>query len=85
MAKTIRSAGHIALVQALVEARRACGLSQSELAMRLGCHQSFVARVEGKQRRVDVVEFVVWCRAMEADAIAILRKVMDATPPDEKI
>lgn len=85
MTKTIRSGGHIALVRELVEARRARGLTQSELAARLGCHQSFVARAESEQRRVDVVEFVIWCRAMETDPIPILRKVIKATPKDERL
>ncbi|MEM7058966.1 MAG: helix-turn-helix transcriptional regulator [Pseudomonadota bacterium] len=85
MAKTIRSAGHLALVGALVEARLARGLTQSELAERLGCHQSFVARIETEQRRIDVSELVILCRALEADPVVILRKVMKATPQGERI
>lgn len=33
-------------------------MTQTELAKKLGEYQSFVARLESGQRRVDVVEFV---------------------------
>ncbi len=85
MAKTIHSEGHEALCQALIEARKASGLTQAELAARLHCHQSFVARVESGQRRIDVVELVVLARALGADAGAVLGLVEQATPLDHRI
>jgi hypothetical protein len=42
----------------LIEARRKAGLTKADVAKRLGLHQSFVAMVEGGQRRVDVIEFL---------------------------
>ncbi|MCZ4270061.1 XRE family transcriptional regulator [Rhodobacteraceae bacterium G21628-S1] len=47
MAKTIRSKGQVALCQALVDARKRAGLGQDDLANRLKCHQSLVARAIG--------------------------------------
>ncbi|MEP2202708.1 MAG: helix-turn-helix transcriptional regulator, partial [Tateyamaria sp.] len=54
MAKTIRSKGQVALCRALVDARVKAGLGQKDLADRLRCHQSLIARLESGQRRVDV-------------------------------
>ena len=53
MAKTIRTNGQVALVRALVDARKSAGLGQDDLADRLKCHQSLVARLESGERRID--------------------------------
>lgn len=58
MVKTLGSARHKALIAYLIEARERAGLTQTELAEKLGEYQSFVARLESGQRRVDVVEFL---------------------------
>ena len=57
MAKTLGSPKHKALIALLIEKREAVGLTQTDLASMLGEYQSFVARLESGQRRVDVVEF----------------------------
>lgn len=58
MGKTLGSPRHKSLVEFLVSKREASGMTQAELAACLGQYQSFVARVESGQRRIDVVEFV---------------------------
>lgn len=58
MPSTIRSPRQLLLVQRIIEARKAAGLTQAELAGRLGRHQPFVANIESGQRRVDLVELV---------------------------
>lgn len=85
MAKTIRSKGQVALCQALVEARIKAGLGQEELASKLRCHQSLVARIESGQRRIDVVELVVLARAIGFDLFEVLAIVEAATEPDHRI
>ena len=83
--KTISSEGQRALIAAIKAARKDAGLSQQELADRLGLHQSFIARTESGSRRIDLRELVVYCRAMNADPLGILRTVIDATREDEFI
>ena len=85
MTKTIRSSGHMALCDALIAARKSAGLTQAQLADRLECHQSFVARVESGQRRIDVVELVVICRAIGTTATDILAEVDASTPVEHRI
>lgn len=85
MAKTIRSEGHEALCEALIEARKAAGLTQSDLAERLLCHQSLVARIESGERRIDVVELIVLVRAIGITALSILEMVEIATPASHRI
>ncbi|WP_136443786.1 helix-turn-helix domain-containing protein [Pacificoceanicola onchidii] len=85
MAKTIRSSGHEALREALIAARKTAGLTQDQLAKRLKQHQSFVARVESGERRIDVVELIVLARALGTDTAGLLAATESATEPDHRI
>ena len=58
LGKTLQSTRHKALIELLIARRVAAGMTQVELASRMGEYQSFVARLESGQRRVDVVEFL---------------------------
>ena len=73
------------LIDALVTARKALGISQTDLARRLRCHQSIVARIETGLRRIDVSELVILARALEADAVEFLEIVERATPDGASI
>ena len=57
LSKTLGTSRHRALIAFLTAKRHAAGMSQTDLAKALGEYQSFVARMESGQRRVDVVEF----------------------------
>ncbi|MDP4027166.1 helix-turn-helix transcriptional regulator [Methylobacterium sp. NEAU 140] len=57
----------------LIEARRAAGVTQVELAGRLGRPQSFVSKYEQGERRLDFVEFAMICRMLNADLHAIVQ------------
>ncbi len=46
------------LIAALKQARKARGITQMQLAEALGRPQSFIAKIESGERRLDVVEFV---------------------------
>jgi len=58
MPKTLEDQRHDALIRYLIEKRGEAGLKQVELAERMKVYQSFIARLESGQRRVDVVELV---------------------------
>jgi transcriptional regulator with XRE-family HTH domain len=57
----------------LVQARHRSGVTQAELATRLGRPQSFVAKYEGRERRLDVAEFLSIARELGADPHKLLR------------
>lgn len=67
VAKTLGTARHKALIALLVEAREKVGMTQTDLATRLGEYQSFVARLESGQRRVDVVELIELAEILDFD------------------
>ena len=58
MAKSIFDSRHVELVARIRAARERLDLSQEDLARRLGKPQSFIAKIERGQRRVDVVELI---------------------------
>lgn len=60
------------LTQTLVRTRKQAGLTQQQVADRLGKPQSWVAKVEGGERRLDVIEFIHLARAMDADPLEVL-------------
>jgi transcriptional regulator with XRE-family HTH domain len=79
LSKSVHSPDQLAFRDLLVKARKAAGLTQQELAKRLGKPQSFVAKYEGGERRLDVVEFVSVARAIGADPSRIVRSLMRHT------
>ena len=62
----------------LVAARKSAGITQTELAEKLGRPQSFVAKYEGRERRLDVAEYVKIAKALDADFHELLKRA-DAT------
>jgi len=50
-------------------APREAGLTQADVAERFGEYQSFVARVESGQRRLDVVELFEFAEALRFDPL----------------
>ena len=82
--KSVHSVGQTAFCELMIKARKTAGLTQHELAKRLHKPQSFVAKYEGGERRVDVVEFVAICKAFGADPSKVLKtlsKILDAHFP----
>ena len=82
--KTLRSPQHTALIEELRRVRQQAGLTQTVLAGKLGVAQSFVAKVEGAERRLDVVEFISWLDAANAfeDRAIVLERVRAAQMAD---
>ena len=61
------------LIDCLSEARKNAGVTQQELASRLGKPQSFVAKIEGYERRLDVLEFLEIANAVGIDPARLIR------------
>ncbi len=68
----------LALAQ-LVEARKKASVTQTDLAEKLGRPQSFVAKYEGRERRLDVAEYLQIARELGADPYRLLKAADKAT------
>ena len=77
--KSVHSAAHAALCELMIQARKQAHLTQHELATRLRKPQSFVAKYEGGERRLDVIELMAICEAIQVNPLALLRKLQKAT------
>jgi transcriptional regulator with XRE-family HTH domain len=83
--KSVHSPEHAAFCDLMIQARKKAGLTQHEVANRLKKPQSFVAKYEGGERRIDVVEFLAIARAIGADPTKIVRALwaggLNPAPP----
>jgi transcriptional regulator with XRE-family HTH domain len=59
----------------MIAARKEAKLTQQTLAKSLNKPQSFVAKYENGERRLDVIEFLLVTRVIGVDPCDILRKV----------
>jgi transcriptional regulator with XRE-family HTH domain len=71
--KSIHTERHKKLCELLKVRRKAAGLTQTVVAERLGKPPSFVAKYEGGDRRLDVLEFLDVAAAIGFDPCRLLR------------
>lgn len=68
---------HARIVRALIDARREAKLRQVDVAKRVGWPQAYVSRYENHERNLDVAEYVLVARAVDADPVALLARVLE--------
>lgn len=73
MLTSIHSEEWVCLADWLREQREAKGLTMRELAAKLGVPHSFVGKVEQRERRLDVVEYLIYCDALEISPVEGLK------------
>lgn len=76
MSKSLRTPRQQRLQELLSGVRKAKKLTQADVAERLGRQQSFVAKYEGGERRLDVIEFVEVAEALETDPCILLADIL---------
>lgn len=72
---SLHGESYAAFVRMLVERRKASGLSQQDVADAMGWPQSFIAKVEKRERRLDAVEFIRIAAAIGFDPARIIREL----------
>jgi len=85
MPKSVFTDAYVSVVEYLIALRKRQGVSQVELARRLGRPQPFVSFVENRERRLDLVEFCAYVRALGADPEEAAIEVIRALPKDTRI
>lgn len=75
MVRAFGSPRHDALVRFLRQSRKDAGLTQVQVAKRLGRYQSFVTDYERGKKRIDVIELVAICDAIGIEPIEALRVI----------
>ena len=80
MQKSLKSAEYGRLVEILVAARHEAGIRQQALATKLRRPQSFIAKYEGGERRIDIIEFIAIARALGADPLKLFKEFLAEKP-----
>ncbi len=76
MPKSVYSAKYTQFRKQLIGARKAAGMTQSDLALRLGKKQSHVSKYERAERRLDIVEFLEIAEILGIDVIDFVRRLL---------
>jgi transcriptional regulator with XRE-family HTH domain len=74
--KTIHTERHDRFCELLRARRKAAGLTQTVVAERLGKPPSYVAKYEGGERRLDMLEFLDVAAAIGFDPSGFLRTLL---------
>ena len=81
--KSLFDVHYVEIVDGLIQRRKLIGLSQWDMAVRLGEDQSWVSRIERKQRRLDAFEYVRFCRVLDLEPGTIMNPIWDKLPRSE--
>lgn len=76
MAKTIHSKRHTEFCALLRQARKDAGLTQEELARKLGKYKTYISKIEAGERRLDVLEFAELVEALQCDASKLFKEIL---------
>ena len=80
MEKSIHGREYAMLLEMLRSEREERGLTQSEVANRLGATQTFVSKCERGERRLDVIELMAWCKAIGMPFVEFAANLDAANP-----
>ena len=73
----VSSLVHRDLIVAMVAARKAAGMTQRDVAAKLGKPPSLVAKVESVERNLSVLEFLAWTQAIGVSPEDLLAHLPD--------
>ena len=76
LVKSVHSTEHAEFCAEMIAARKKAGLTQEALASRLRRPQSFIAKYEGGERRLDVIEFLTIAKAIGADPLRLIKSLI---------
>jgi predicted transcriptional regulator len=75
--ESIHSKSYSMLRETLLAKRNELGLSQRELAKKLEVPHSFICKIETGDRRLDVIEFIKYCKALKTNPNNIIDDVQN--------
>jgi transcriptional regulator with XRE-family HTH domain len=75
MPKTVYSERYKRFREDLIRRRKEAGLTQAQLARRLGKPQSYISKYETGERRLDLIEVMDIAMAIKFDLTAFIRKL----------
>lgn len=74
--RSVHTDEYKATLEILVLIRKGAGITQNQLAKRLRKPQSFVAKYEKGERRIDIAEFLMITRALGQNSVTVLSQIL---------
>jgi len=75
--KSIFDERYCKIIENLVKLRNKTEMSQRVLAKSLGVSNCYIARVETRERRLDLIEMIDYLRALNQDSTEIAKFIQD--------
>lgn len=72
---SVHSDEHCWLRNLFLNRRKELGLTQRALGEKLGVVHSFIGKVETGDRRLDIFEFIEYCKGLELEPLEILQEI----------
>lgn len=64
------------LLQTLKNARLEAGMRQVDVALALSRPQSYIAKIESGERKIDLIEFLDFSNAVQLDPVKLIRRLI---------
>lgn len=75
MMKTIYQDDYRKIIFALINIRKNNNLTQLDIAQYLNKPQSYIAKIENFERKLDILEFVQLCKILDVSASEIIKLI----------
>ena len=75
LSKSLYSERWEQLLEIMKRTRKEHGLTQSQLATRLGRPQSLIAKIESGERKLDVCQFLDYVEAIGTDPVILIQEL----------
>lgn len=73
MRKSQHTSEYRKLMAVMRQAREKAGVTQGQVAKRLGTYASFISKSEAGERRLDILEFLSLCRLYQVEFNDVLK------------
>lgn len=81
MPQSVHSMEYRRLLEILVELRKQAGMTQRDVSAKLKRPHSYCGKVEIGERRLDVAEFIWYCRALKANPKDVFHELLQRKRP----
>jgi transcriptional regulator with XRE-family HTH domain len=75
--RSLQSPVYKKLRRVLRSARETAGMTQDDVASRMHRPQSFVSKLEGGERHLDVAEFLDLCNALGVSPVSVISELVE--------
>ena len=79
MTKSIFTNHYQLLLQLLVTARKKSGITQQQLAKKLGKNQSYISKYENAERRLDIIEVIAISKAINFNPVELMNDMLKSS------